>query len=740
MWRSAILFCVLFAFVWLAFPTSIHSQPEALDEDRIARATVLIMQTRASGDDVLTCVGSGTVVSRDGLILTNAHHVVPNSTCPGEALVVAVMPEPGQSPIARYRAEIAAANRGLDLALLRVTAQLDGRPVDRNLLALPFVELGDSSAVTVDDTIYAFGYPDLIRSSVEQRIGTVSGFVSEPSAADRAWIKIEADVPGVMTGGGLYNQQGQLIGVPSTIALSDAADTSCPVLEDYNQDGVINQDDRCVPVGGFINAVRPSSFARPLLRAASLGLQVRDTSANAQPDSATPDPPTFSRLFFSTAVRDNMPVRVVDNVGTTSSLYLFFDYANMTPDTIYELRVTVNGVFDPVLSLSPVRWSGGLQGLWYIGASDRVWPNGEYVFTLLINGTNAGSQSIRTGLPTTGQPEFNNILFGTDDAFSGTGYVLPTGNAVNARFNFNNMQASTPWSALWYFNGTEIAGSRTDNTWAAANGTNGSFSISLLFDAGLLPGRYRLELYIENGLAATADFTVAGAREGPFPRVFTNARFVQAASPEAAVSTTAQTTFPAGGNAIYALFDWEQLAPGTLWTLRWTVDGNTLFEQTLPWQLADTGQNYLIALEAERGLPDGTYRMELLINGVRLADYTAQVGIGQLPIDVFAQTQGVLMRGEIRDAATGEGIEGMTFVVITEDFSVADFVWDSEQIYALATTDRNGRFQIDRPLQFGPPYSVIIAGRGYLPISADGVIVDEDTPNPLEVVIYMTQG
>ncbi|NJL55265.1 hypothetical protein HC928_08825, partial [bacterium] len=90
----------------------------------------------------------------------------------------------------------------------------------------------------------------------------------------------------------------------------------------------------------------------------------------------------------------------------------------MTPDTIYELRVTVNGIVDPVLSLSPVLWSGGINGLWYIGATDRVWPNGEYVFSLLINGSTVGSATIRTGLPTDGEPEFNNILFGTDENFS----------------------------------------------------------------------------------------------------------------------------------------------------------------------------------------------------------------------------------------------------------------------------------------------------------------------------------
>ena len=78
-------------------------------------------------------------------------------------------------------------------------------------------------------------------------------------------------------------------------------------------------------------------------------------------------------------------------------------------------------------------------------------------------------------------------------------------------------------------------------------------------------------------------------------------------------------------------------------------------------------------------------------------------------------------------------------MVISEDYSVAEFVWDQEQVYALATTDRNGRFQLDRLLEFDKPYSVIIQADGYLPVTADGVIVDATFPNPLPISIPLTR-
>ncbi|HRF98368.1 MAG TPA: carboxypeptidase-like regulatory domain-containing protein, partial [Aggregatilineales bacterium] len=132
-------------------------------------------------------------------------------------------------------------------------------------------------------------------------------------------------------------------------------------------------------------------------------------------------------------------------------------------------------------------------------------------------------------------------------------------------------------------------------------------------------------------------------------------------------------------------------------------------------------------------------RLQLFIGPALLASFEAQVGIGQLPIDPFAQATGVQMNGRVLDAETRVGIPNVSFIVISEDFSVEDFVWRADQIYTMATTDRNGRFQLERPLQFGLPYSVIVVADGYLTVSADGVEVDAETENPLEVVIVMTK-
>lgn len=737
------------AFLWALAALTIQfseskAQIEAFDLERVQRATVFIMQAQIEGNNlVVTCIGSGTIVHRTGLILTNAHNTLPNATCPGEVILVAFATEEGTAPIPKYRAEIAQANPGLDLALLRITRQFDGRLIESGALTLPFIELADSSEVKLDDTITVVGYSGIGNDGVEVQRGTISGFAFEPSSSGPAWIRTRAEIPGTMSGGGAYNQAGQLIGIPTTAPIRDPATSpGCIAIQDTNNDGLVNASDICIPTGSFINTLRPSNFARPLLRAASLDLSV-DTPSQSVARASSGGVPSFDRLFFSSSVNEaGMPTSIISRLPAgSSSLYLFFDYANMTPETVYELRVTTDGIPNQTFSLAPVRWSGGERGLWYIGSENQVWANGVYEFTLFADGRTAGNARLVIGGSADATPTLSNIVFGIVDNRGtplGNGFVLPAGNIANARFIFRNMPVGTPWTAIWYYNQIELA--RTQDNWSSIDGESGAKTIQIEDPNGLPSGTYRLELYVDNRLAATSDFIIAGAQQGVFPQVFTDVHFAAANSPEEAVNATAVSSFTSAISTLYSMFDWQQLAPGTLWTLRMTVDGTPFYEQTTPWNNIDTGQNYLVRLSSARNIPDGTYGIQLLINNVPLASATAQVGIGQLPIDQFASVNGLQLRGHILDAETGVGVPGISFIVITEDFSIADFEWRQEQVYAIATTDRNGAFQVDRLLQFDTPYSVMIAAEGYLPVAVDGFEVDLETPNPLDLVIPLTRG
>ena len=719
-----------------------RAQPES-DLERIRQATVYIMQLRLDGAaPVITCTGSGTVVGRDGLILTNAHFTQANATCPGDALIVAFTLQGGQAPVPRFRAEVVQVDAGLDLALLRITRQLDGRLLEPGSLALPFVEPGDSDVLALDDTISIVGFPDIADDPVDLRRASIISFTQEPGASSPYWIHLLADIPGTMTGGGAYNQAGQLVGIPTTAPLrAGNVSGNCAALQDSNRDGLLNRDDSCIPRGSVINSLRPVSFALPLLRAASLGLSV-ELPKQAASMLRAEDAPVLERLFFAPAVNEaGMPNTVVGRLAAGSNgLYLFFDYRNMTPETILELRVTTDGIPNPGFSLAPVRWRGGERGLWYIGSRNQPWPNGVYDFALFTDGRAAGSARLVIGGGADPVPTFSDLVFGIVDSRGtplGNGFVLPAGSIANARFIYRNMRAGTTWTVVWYYNGHEIA--RTEDQWAAQDGESGAKTIQIEDPAGLPPGIWRLELYIDGKLSSTSDFVIAGAQQGVFPQIFDNARFSTGDSSGVSGSLTSRGQSGAKAGMLNGSFDWQQIAPGTPWRLRLLVDDEPFFDRSLPWTNLDSGRDYNAQIRSAGAIPDGTWGMQLLINNVLLASTETQVGIGRLFIDRFASAEGLRLRGRIIDGQNGAGLPGVNFVLITEDYSIADFEWRQDQIFATAQTDRNGNFEVERLLQRNTPYSVIINAEGWLPLAADAYTFDDGAPNPVELIIPLTR-
>ena len=697
------------------------------DLERVKRATVFIYQAKNVNEAlVVKCVSSGTLISADGLILTNAHSVLPSRQCDGDQLIVSLNVDLAEPPIPKYRAEVFSADAGLDIAIVRIARELDGRLIARGELPiLPFVDIGDSDDMSIDDNLIVAGFPDFGNQAVATTRGTITAFISEPAGPGPAWFKTRAQIPGAMSGGGAYNSAGLLIGIPTDAPLGGlAASASCRYIADTNGDGLVNSSDACVPTGDFVSTVRPIRHARGLIRGARNGLTVEMASAPAEGPPPL-NPPRVSRLFFAPSTADGTPSTVVGSMpNNTKNLYFFFDYDNMTPETVYELRVSRDGIPDTTFSLPPVRWSGGESGLWHIGSREQAWANGAYEFTLLINGASAGSRRIIVGGSAENNAQFSDIVFGTLDgsgALVGNGSIVPLGEIASARFLYANMRAGSPWSAIWYYGGVEVA--RTADVWSDAS--HGAKVIRVAPDGGLLPGKYRLELYIEGVLSATSDFIVSGMPAGPLPAIFSRLRHATAESAAAARQATPSASFPSGIPALYALFDWHRMAAGAPWTLRWLVDDQVFFEATNPWLTVESGSDFTVSLLSP---PDGSYKLQLLVNNLKLIEQEVTVGIGQLPINRLAQFEGAVLSGRVIDAANGRGLPSVTIVLIGADYTASEFEWREDQIYALATSDRNGDFLFARPLAFDIFYSVVIEADGYIPHAADEFSFSADQP------------
>jgi len=117
-----------------------------------------------------------------------------------------------QPPEFRYFADVVKADPNLDLALIRIARDTEGRPVTN--LNLPSVKLGDSDELLPGDPIFAFGFQGTGGSTITFSSGTVGGFLGEDmQSGGKQWVKHDAQTGPGNSGGGIYNEKGELIGV-----------------------------------------------------------------------------------------------------------------------------------------------------------------------------------------------------------------------------------------------------------------------------------------------------------------------------------------------------------------------------------------------------------------------------------------------------------------------------------------------------------------------------------------------
>ena len=244
--------------------------------------------------------GSGTIISADGFILTN-NHVFDVSSLRDQVkkaggkliegkLVVLITKRSDQPPVASFIASGVLNNPKVDLAILKITTDLSGQDIDAASLKLPFVPLGDSDALDLGDTINIFGYPGIGGDTITFTSGPVSGFAKDPNVQGRGWIKTSATIAGGNSGGTGVNDAGELIGVPTRGGAGETESiVDCRPVTDTNNDGTVDDKDSCVPIGGFINSLRPVNVARPFIVKAEK-LSPTDTQPTEDPDNTEPTP------------------------------------------------------------------------------------------------------------------------------------------------------------------------------------------------------------------------------------------------------------------------------------------------------------------------------------------------------------------------------------------------------------------------------------------------------------------
>ncbi len=330
--------------------------------------------------------GSGTIISSTGLILTNAHVASPASqgdtSSEPDALAIGMMDQEDKPPVFQYFAKVRAVDGYLDLAVIQITTTLDGADVNPGSLNLPFVPLGDSDQLHVGDNIKIFGFPGIGGSTITFTTGNVSGFTSEEGLGDRAWIKTDATIAGGNSGGLAANNAGYLVGVPTSASAGTGGNvTDCRVIQDTNGDGVVDSRDTCIPIGGFINGLRPVNLALPLIKAAQIGTAyVSPFGGPSQTTSTGSGSETFGAITWYTATGGS-DCKAKDPVSSfpsgTSAMAAAFSFSGMTDGEPWAEKWTVDG--EEIYS-SQYSWSSGDQGNTFtcLFNSQAGMPEGNY--------------------------------------------------------------------------------------------------------------------------------------------------------------------------------------------------------------------------------------------------------------------------------------------------------------------------------------------------------------------------
>jgi putative serine protease PepD len=225
--------------------------------------------------------GTGIVLNKNGLVLTN-DHVVEGAS----ALSVATKSSSGAGRSATLVGEEA----NSDLALIRVNPEG---------LGLHPLRMASGNTVHVGDQVYAIGDPYGLEETLTR--GIVSGLGREISAPDGSTISgvIQTDAalnPG-NSGGPLINQQGEVIGINSQIA-SDAGTSEGSQPGSTGVGFAITSDTAAQAIKAIESGHGVSSAAGTQERPASgeeangersSGAPEREVESNERPESTEPE-------------------------------------------------------------------------------------------------------------------------------------------------------------------------------------------------------------------------------------------------------------------------------------------------------------------------------------------------------------------------------------------------------------------------------------------------------------------
>lgn len=206
-------------FVGLGSVASAQDLSSAITR-RAVRAAVKITSESPSGQEAN---GSGSIIDPRGYVLTNFHvvgHTNPGSGAPGSFINpanevrIAMVSSARESAQERFIGRVVRADVRLDLALVRIVSDVNGRPIPAGR-RFPTIAMADTAHLRPGSRLFAFGFPLGVRT-INVTSGEMSGFHMN-SREEVAWIRTDAEFNPGNSGGMLLDRRGRLVAIPTAV-------------------------------------------------------------------------------------------------------------------------------------------------------------------------------------------------------------------------------------------------------------------------------------------------------------------------------------------------------------------------------------------------------------------------------------------------------------------------------------------------------------------------------------------
>jgi hypothetical protein len=186
--------------------------------ERILESVVEIVPFDPTTGRLAPFSGSGTIISRDGFVLTNFHVIGDDSDgsyYTWHAIFVTDPRNPDFATELAYWARFIAGDARHDLAIVKIELLADESPLPPGT-TFSAIPVGDSNTLIPGDPITVVGYPGIGGLTVTVTAGIVSGWLGEDlESGGKQWIKTDARIAGGNSGGGAFDENGLLVAVPT---------------------------------------------------------------------------------------------------------------------------------------------------------------------------------------------------------------------------------------------------------------------------------------------------------------------------------------------------------------------------------------------------------------------------------------------------------------------------------------------------------------------------------------------